>query len=75
MPPESARKLCILCHGSSFDKLHTIIGMTATAAALGMESTTAGAVSVEAGAASGILTTAGAGVRSTAGTVSSSRSK
>ena len=37
MAADSARKLCILCHGSSFDKLHTIIGMTATAASMGME--------------------------------------
>ncbi len=37
MADGSAKKLCILCHGSSFDKLHTIIGLTATAAALGME--------------------------------------
>ncbi|MCK6526664.1 DsrE/DsrF/DrsH-like family protein [Myxococcota bacterium] len=31
------KKLCILCHGSSYDKLHTVVGMTATAASLGVE--------------------------------------
>lgn len=37
MAAESARKLCIVCHGSSYDKLHTVIGMAATAVSLNME--------------------------------------